>query len=329
MPKDRQLLFYFSLLIAWLLACVVISMLIYQSTSRRTRIQWSPLSCSHGYLNCAYLKQSGLGNLMFQYASMFGVAKTKGMTLVVPTGFRLSRYFELPALPDAPPSSEHAAYTYHELKSNAYDALLMSKLDPCHNSTLVGYFQSYKYFEQYQTQLAVQLQFRDEIRRRATRFLDEAVRQTYPLHTRAEVLLVGVHVRRGDMVTPRARQFGYVSPGKDYYVRAVSQLQSTYKERRLLFVVASDDIPWCEANFDDVRAHFVFSRGHPDYVELAMLSQCEHVVASAGTFSWWAAWLSPGNVTYFKGFPKPGSALDAGFSFDRSDYYPEKWVALS
>lgn len=60
---------------------------------------------------------------------------------------------------------------------------------------------------------------------------------------------------------------------------------------------------------------------------MAILSLCDHVVMTVGTFGWWGAWLSRGTVVYCKDFPKPGSIIDKNALF-RDELYPPNWIGL-
>jgi len=58
-----------------------------------------------------------------------------------------------------------------------------------------------------------------------------------------------------------------------------------------------------------------------------VLSSCDHVIVSAGSFGWWAAWLANGTTIYYDKWPRNGTTLSA--VFDREDYYPPHWVPIS
>ncbi|KAK7095362.1 uncharacterized protein [Littorina saxatilis] len=64
----------------------------------------------------------------------------------------------------------------------------------------------------------------------------------------------------------------------------------------------------------------------PSIVHMGFLASCDHVIMTVGTFGWWAAYLSGGHVTYYDGYPRPGSEVAEGF--DRNDFYLPDWVPL-
>jgi galactoside 2-L-fucosyltransferase 1/2 len=96
---------------------------------------------------------------------------------------------------------------------------------------------------------------------------------------------------------------------------------------RIFFFVASDDIKWAKKHLkgDDV----VFSPQLKFEDDFAVLTNCDHIILSGGTFGWWAAWLSTkqGRVVYFDKYPRPNSKLS--HKLDLKRYYNPFWVAIN
>ncbi|KAL3871028.1 hypothetical protein ACJMK2_039052 [Sinanodonta woodiana] len=97
------------------------------------------------------------------------------------------------------------------------------------------------------------------------------------------------------------------------------------KYSSIVFIIVSDDISWCKENIK-INYDKVFSKFDDPMVDMAMLSVCDHMIITSGTFGWWGAWLAGGDVVYFKGFPRPGSEIDQGMCHD--DYYPPQWIGM-
>jgi len=99
-------------------------------------------------------------------------------------------------------------------------------------------------------------------------------------------------------------------------------------------VVTSDNISWTQTHLrlDDVVADYepfadvVYSTSNNAGFDLALLSACDDVIMSTGTYGWWAGWLAGGLTVYHRRWPRPGSALDA--ACHRSDFFPARWIAL-
>ena len=80
----------------------------------------------------------------------------------------------------------------------------------------------------------------------------------------------------------------------------MSSQSLTFKTRLTdpLLIVISDDKRWCKSNIN--RNNTVISPFNTPYADLALMTLCDHVIITSGTVGWWGAWLSNGNVVYYK-----------------------------
>ncbi|OWF46715.1 Galactoside 2-alpha-L-fucosyltransferase 2 [Mizuhopecten yessoensis] len=78
---------------------------------------------------------------------------------------------------------------------------------------------------------------------------------------------------------------------------------------------------------NEVRSEFIV--GHSEGVDMALLGSCNHMITSVGTFSWWSAWLTGGEVTFYQWPARDGSALREQFSEDYTDFFYPGWVGFS
>ena len=62
---------------------------------------------------------------------------------------------------------------------------------------------------------------------------------------------------------------------------------------------------------------------------MAVLSSCNHVITSTGTFSWWIGYFSKGIVLYYKSFPRKGFWLINTQFEGMGDYFLPRWIGLS
>jgi len=92
----------------------------------------------------------------------------------------------------------------------------------------------------------------------------------------------------------------------------------------VIFILISDGIEWCKEN---VRGpDITYSPFGEQYMDLALMTSCDHVIVTSGTFGWWGAWLAGGRTVYFSGYPGPNSYIES--VINRSDYYPPSWIGL-
>jgi len=230
------------------------------------------------------------------------------------------------------------------------------------NIMLHGFYQSWRYFENIESQIRENFKFGKHIVNDVSRFSSGIGKfgrvspsndfKSYKSGNLNEyrITRVGIHVRRGDCLSSRSNiVYGYTIADKSYFERAMRHLISKLREETLgsrngskllvEFVVCSDDILWCHKNVvisslvdlvttGSTLVSIVYSENGSDSaaVDLGILARCDHVIMSTGTFGWWAGWLAGGHVVYYNDWPRRGSKLDR--QVNKMDYFPEHWVPL-
>lgn len=153
--------------------------------------------------------------------------------------------------------------------------------------------------------------------RKTIRFHPHIVR--YVRHRYRDLLkrrTTSIHVRRGDTLAPD--NLMRVLP-PDYYDRAIERFPDTE-----VFVVFSDDIPWCRDRFRGPRFHFI--SGEENFVDMCTMSLCGNHIIPNSTFSWWGAWLNPDPD---KRVVAPGIWYKPGGAFaEVPDRLPPEWSVL-
>jgi len=61
--------------------------------------------------------------------------------------------------------------------------------------------------------------------------------------------------------------------------------------------------------------------------DMAILSSCQHVIMSTGSYGWWAAWLAGGTTIYYSDWPRKGSELD-GIT-NHEDLFLPNWIGMT
>jgi hypothetical protein len=152
------------------------------------------------------------------------------------------------------------------------------------NLYLNGYWQSERYFSDYESTIRKDLTFRHSLQGEAAR-LGNAI---------AAAESVCVHVRRQDKIWGHSsRKLHMVAP-IEYYDKALAFIR-TKLGRDLKVYVFSDDTDWCRQHLrfspdQVVVADELAGPGGRDHLQLMTL--CKHFIIPESTFSWWAAWLS-------------------------------------
>lgn len=244
----------------------------------------------------------GLGNQLFQYAA----AKQQALRLNVPLRF----FFEDPY---KGAQRNYALYPYlgysnlidkFQLKSllpeqgifrriksavglpiekNVFREKENYKYDDSINriqsgTVLIGFWQSYKYFADIESDVREELVLKDTSPQycSATKYL------------RSLCNPVSIHIRRQDYLMSKS---GFTSMSLDYYRNATTYIKETINE--FTPIIFSDDYLWAKENLGFLpNAFYAEKLSLRDFEELTLMSVCAHHIIANSSFSWWGAWLN-------------------------------------
>lgn len=264
-----------------------------------------------------------LGNWMYSYASLLGVARANGYIPYLTTSHPLVSYFHITKVR---PEDAQCLYTVFDDLPCTYNPEFMNL--PAGNISIDGYIQSWKYFrfmeEDVRRELKMHTHLKTQAKEQFSRYVGKFIKEGR--------LVISIHVRRGDILRPEARKLGFCEAPKSYLDNAMKYMLKRYPHS--VFFVASDDIRWCKENLVPAKhlsgnqtVPIIFSESNSYWEDFAMLTLCNHSIISVGTFGWWSAWLANGHVVYYKDFPIPGTKID--YETNKEDYFPPHWVGLS
>jgi hypothetical protein len=260
--------------------------------------------------------QGGLGNQLFQYATGKALCKRlKGELLLDSEWFNhgwedvTPRHFLLPDLriqgevvqlqpPISPPKKwrqimqKFLPVSPYILKDRPYRFNpLINQLRPypMQDVYLMGYWQSFHYFNSIRQELLNELTPRHHLSPRYQAYLDKIQATSSAM----------VHIRRGDYVhLPIASKVhGFL--GLDYYLKGMGLLLA--KNPNTHFFIFSDDQEWAKNHLPH-QDKMTFIDSLEDKTapvqELYLMSQCEmHLIANS-SLSWWGAWLCKNETAY-------------------------------
>ena len=268
-----------------------------------------------------------LGNQMFQYASMRGIASMKGFDWVVPpenydhtANYALFETFKMTNVQE-----KNIGFVEGEILKETIHCYDKNLVDSCSDNTnLDGFFQTEKYFENIADEIRSDFAFKDEYLKPCKEFIDSL--DTTPIF---------LHVRRGDAIGKE--HYHPVAP-MSYYVEALKKF-----DKDTPCFVFSDDIDWCKSQELFKSDRFLFNDNIERYdyqsmdgsgsmqytllphVDLCLMSLCSGAIIVNSSFSWWGAWLqnNRGKVIASKPWFGP-SASD----LDTSDVVPDHWEII-
>ncbi len=102
--------------------------------------------------------------------------------------------------------------------------------------------------------------------------------------------VVAMHMRRGDRKAGTAAGARFPSIPAAYFIEAARTFPAGTS-----FLVFSDspgDIEACRAELAALDVTLHFADGTDPIEDLFAIAACDHMILSAGTFSWWAGWLN-------------------------------------
>ena len=229
-----------------------------------------------------------MGNQLFTIASTIGLALRHGYTPRFPADWKYRDVFNIPDEWFGEMVTGKDVAIANEYQFEFCDRLdLMLSIANDDFVSLCGYLQSPKYWEGYET----------EIRHYLT------PKGCNPGSRNA----VGIHYRRGDYVgNPN-----YVQLGEEYYKNAF--YGSTDSENT---IARSDDAKFIKYTWGETCGTEI-----QDFIALA---ECKEHIISNSTYSWWAAYLSNGNVVA----PKEWFAGALAKRCSTKDLLPENWIKI-
>ena len=164
-------------------------------------------------------------------------------------------------------------------QTNDFDSAILEKTD----SYLTGYFQSEKYFDNIETTVRKSFTFTDAVNDKCMDLLSGHSEETK----------ISLHIRRGDYLNIE-NEFGNICT-TEYYQNAVNYICS--KVDNPLFLIFSNDIKWtkewCDSNLSDSNYTVIDnSTEETGYLDMCLMSKCDHNIIANSSFSWWGAYLN-------------------------------------
>jgi hypothetical protein len=269
-----------------------------------------------------------LGNQMFQYAGLRGIAAHKGYDWSIPPkdyestcNYGLFDCFKMTNVKEENIGFSPAHFSDFTTDKFNFD---VEFFDNCSdNVNLNSYFQNEKYFKNIENEIREDFEFQDEILEASKEIIDEVGNAIF------------LHVRRGDYI---ATPDHHPTLSAEYYVQALEKFDS-----EISVLVFSDDLEWCRNQEFLQSDRFLISENHVKYPnkiklgdgsvqqslvpywDLCLMSLCSGAIIANSSMSWWGAWLQNkrGKVV------APKQWFGSAYShYDISDLIPKDWEII-
>ena len=234
----------------------------------------------------------GLGNQLFQIMTAFAYSKKHSNPLIIkreshsPSCTYRNVYWNnfLDKLQKYLINSNIDLPVYYE-KSFEYNEL--PKISEGDDIKFIGYFQSYKYFDEYKSEFLKEIDWyskRNEIKNKITdvNLCD----------------MVSLHFRIGDFKNLENHPIMTI----EYYINAIKYIEARESNVKILYFCEEDDKSFVLNNYiNPLRTIFekiTFTLTKiklEDWEQMIAMSLCKHHIIANSTFSWWSAYLADDN----------------------------------
>ena len=277
--------------------------------------------------------KGGLGNNMWIYSSLYGLAKKSHRQPHVCITYNMSVLFpnlSIPLFSKAKCRKLHPknSLTLKQKNSPVYfDTEMVRQIKNVKHShiKICCYLQNVGFFREYIDDLKREFSLAPAQTRRAYKYLHKQLasykNKTNGFAKSDAIQFVGIHVRRGDMKVFKGINFAPAS----YFRRAMSYFREKFKDR-VLFIVSSADHTWCHTNIVGKDVVFTWENGQKSREEdFSIQVCCNHTIMSLGTFGWWMGFFSQGEVVAYKNWT--GTSQFAKWDIP-GQRYPDHWQLI-
>ena len=181
------------------------------------------------------------------------------------------------------------------------------------NTYIYGYLQSEKYFIDCKAELLNIFTLRADINEENKDLIKQIENDNS----------VSIHIRRGDYVNSPFQLLEL----ETYYLHAIEAMQQKAKD--LTFYIFTNDYNWTKEQFRNIniRKKFVdINNDSLSYMDMILMSRCNHNICANSSFSWWGAWLNahPDKIVIA---PKNWFKTTE-VEIESCDLIPENWIIL-
>lgn len=268
----------------------------------------------------------GLGNQMFQYAlgrklaiknrtklvldiSIFNEKMSQTKRTLMLNKYRINAKYLDTTLSVFGKIKKYLSYKLTNIYREPHYHYDPKALQARDNTRLIGYWQSYKYFDDIRNILI------QEFKPIANPSYEQELIQFLKNDN-----TVSIHVRRGDYIfNKEAKEILGALPLK-YYENAIKYLENIVKNPR--YIVFSDDIAWCKRNLGKLLPKTTIYYHQDEISDLDIMTKTRHNIIANSSYSWWGAYLGEKKLviapkTWFK-----------TTSMSSQDLIPPEWIQL-
>ena len=237
-----------------------------------------------------------LGNQMFQYAALKGIAAHRGYEYTIPPEnprIQIDNYGLIEAFELSDNKKIGWLNTQYDIiaeKHFHFDEDLFNTFPD--GSGLYGFFQSEKYFKHIEDEIREDFTFKKEWLEPCEEFRKDLGDE-----------VIFLHVRRGDpnLADKRGFKWAYTQCSSQHPPQPLEYYEKALKEfdDDMPVIVFSDSIDWVKEQDLFKPDRFMISEQTDKfsdgalvpYIDLCLMTLCDHAIIANSSMSWWGAWL--------------------------------------
>jgi len=230
-------------------------------------------------------KHTGCGNVMFQIACVSALAWDNNYIATFPV---IKDFYEI--LKHKKFKNDNIYRNVNTFNINIKKSIGVKqgyhKIKLTNNLEIKSYFNCYKYFHKYRDRILDMF----SIDSNSMKYIDNK----YDIFNKDNIN-ISIHIRRGDFVVIANTWNKDYLLDDSYYYNSLNYIDKKINNYNLL--IFSDDIEYCKKNlnFESKNRKVYFMENNLDYIDLWMMSLCNHNIINKSTFSWWGAYLNKNN----------------------------------
>jgi len=206
---------------------------------------------------------------------------------------------------------------------------LINNLGKSINTVLLGYFQSYKYFEKYKATITRLIKLNDLKNNLLVQLKEKYILNIFNFNN-----TISMHFRIGDY---KLLPDHYIILPIDYYRNALLHILNNANNtvKTVLYFCELSELTEVNNIISNLKIEFVnvefitfVNKQLTDWEELLLMSCCQHNIIANSSFSWWGAYLSnnPNQITCY---PSKWFGPLLTNKNDTSDLFPPTWSCIS
>jgi hypothetical protein len=180
-----------------------------------------------------------------------------------------------------------------------------------------SYLQSIKYIHEYEYDIQNTLSPDDESL--------NYIYSKYPILLNDNIIKISIHIR--------LNWGAGISYSDNYINYCVKYFDDIFNDYNINYFIISDNIEYIKNNYNDSR--FIYCENNQDYIDIWIMSLCNHNIICHSTFGWWGAYLNKNNnkkvlyptdiITYFYMiFFK----FSDNYDLIKENIFPDSWIGI-